>query len=247
MAGKLLRINGTIRSWSFSRLRDWEQCGFLAGLKHVLGRKEPGNAAMQRGSNIGKLAEEYVKGNIRVMPAELQNFAAGFKDLRALRKKDPGSVVVEETWAFRSDWSRTVYNDWTGAWCRIKMDVATLTADKRSGQPFVDVIDHKTGKYNPDYDFQVYLDQIELYAMGALLIYGEEHPDVTVRAKLWFLDHGVEHPADKEYALADLPGLKKRWEARVRPMLADKTFRAKPSTKCQWCFFRAANGGPCTH
>lgn len=248
MVKKLLVFTKRITSWSWSRIRDYEACAYYAALKHVLGIKEPGSKAMQRGSDIGKMAEQYIKGEIRTMPPELQNFAAGFKELRAYRKRHPDRVVVEETWAFRKDWSRTKYNDWEGCVCRIKMDVARVIGTSKAWN--VDVIDHKTGKYNPEWDLQDYFDQLDLYATGALAIYGHL-PNLTVTAKLWFLDYGIEHPAERVYTIADLPDLKKRWEARARPMLDDKRFRPMPSRKCQYCYFRAGNaaegGGQCTH
>lgn len=256
---KLLVITKSINSWSYSRIRDYEQCAYLAGLRHAMGLKEPGNAAMQRGSDIGKLAEGYVKGEIRSMPRELQNFAEGFKALRALRKRHPTRVIVEESWAFRADWTETHTKDWDAVACRVKMDVSTLTAEERgSGQDskvwhVVRPIDHKTGKYSPQWNVADYLDQLELYAMTCLVYYAVNRklPNVVVRPELWFLDHGVTHPADREYTLADLPALKKRWQARADKMMREKRFAPKPSTKCQWCHFRAANvaegGGQCIH
>lgn len=255
---KLLIITKRIKSWSYSRIRDHEQCGYLAGLKHALGLKEPGNAAMSRGSDIGKMAERYVKGEIRVLPRELQNFSEGFKALRTLRKKNPERVVVEESWAFRADWSMTHTKDWDAVKCRVKMDVCSvesITTGPRKivVQTVVIPIDHKTGKYSPEWNVADYLDQLDLYAMTCLIVYGVlgELPNVVVRPKLWFLDHGIEHPADREYTIADLPALKKAWEARAKRMMDDTKFRPKPSTKCKWCYFRAGNqaegGGQCIH
>jgi hypothetical protein len=249
MAGQLVRINGQIKAWSWSRLRDWEFCGFFAGVKHVLGKKEPGNKAMQRGSEIGKQAEDYVLGTLPRLPPDLSNFADGFKKLRAFAKKNPDNIWVEDSWTFRADYTETHVKDWDGAWLRIKMDVATADISKKL--IVVEPIDHKTGKYSPEWGLQDYLDQLELYAKGCLLKFGklarETKRELVVRPKLWFLDHAVEEPAKKEYTLDDLEGLKKTWLKRVTPMLKDKAFKPRPNSRCTTCHFRASNGGPCKH
>ncbi len=246
---KLLVITKTIRSWSYSRIRDWEACGYFGGLKHALGLKEPGNQAMARGSAIGKLAELYVKGEIVRLPPELANFYDEFKLLRAAYKKNSKLMAVEDNWAFRADWSETHTKDWDGARCRIKMDVSRLIKEPKGW--LCTPIDHKTGKYSPKYEVQSYLDQLELYALGCLIKYGKDYPGLRVRGELWFLDHGITHPADREYTMADLPDLKASWEARAARMMADRRFVPVPSRRCEWCFFRASNGaeggGQCIH
>lgn len=248
MAGQLVRINGQIKAWSWSRLRDWEFCAFFAGVKHVLSRKEPGNSAMQRGSLIGKMAEDYVLGRLPRLPADLSNFADGFKALRAFAKKNPKMIWVEDNWAWRSDWTETHTKDWPAAWLRIKMDVCTATA--LTTMLLVVPIDHKTGKYSPEWGLRDYLDQLELYALGCLLKFAHlstKAAPLVVRPKLWFLDHAIEEPSKKEYTLADLEGLKKKWMKRASPMLKDTAFRPKPNARCGRCHFRATNGGPCKH
>ena len=66
-------------SWSFSRYMDWRGCPAKAKYKHLDKLAEPPNAAMERGSMIHKLAEDYTLGVLKRIPAELKAFADEFK------------------------------------------------------------------------------------------------------------------------------------------------------------------------
>jgi CRISPR/Cas system-associated exonuclease Cas4 (RecB family) len=114
------------------------------------------------------------------------------------------------------------------------------------------VTDWKTGKFRPESQ-EEYLEQLDLYGLGALLIYAGR-PGLVVRPRLVYTDLGRIYPncVDEpvvEYRPEDLPKLKKTWEKRVKPMLADKTFAPKPNKYCYSCHYRASNkangGGQC--
>lgn len=103
---------------------------------------------------------------------------------------------------------------------------------------------HNTGKYKKD-DNDAYEQQLELYALAALILY----PDVKyVDASLWFVDSG-DHVGTKQdsYTHAMVPDLKKKWELKVTPMFVDTLFAERPNKFCNWCFFRKANNGPCSY
>lgn len=85
-----------ITSWSFSRYSDYKQCPLKAKLKHVDKLKEPPNEAMARGAAIHNIAEKYIKGEGRTLPAELKQFGAEFKMLRKQYKKKINGMVVED-------------------------------------------------------------------------------------------------------------------------------------------------------
>jgi RecB family exonuclease len=241
-------------AWSFSRWSQYTKCPLSARLKFLEKVPEPPpgpDSPLARGDRIHKLATAYIKGEIPArMPAELNLFPRFFKRMRQIYKKHPELIVTEEDWVFRKDWSRTVWNDWNGAWLRVKLDCAFVDGT------VVAIVDHKTGKYAPNFNLQEYILQLELYALAALLVYGPIMPTVRVIPALHFLDQEVVYPepgsADvRVYTLQDLPALKKLWLGRVAPMLADKTFTAKPGSHCKWCFYRKANkeqgGGQCIH
>ena len=231
----------TLKSWSFSRYSDWKKCPLFFKLKHLDKIPEPGNAAMSRGNDIDKLAENYLKGKIVKLPPELKLFEAEFKELRKLYTKRTAGMVVEDTWAFTNVWDRTVFDDWVGCWVRIKLDCAhTIDHDTMV------VRDWKTGKFRADKN-EEYVEQLELYALAALIL----HPHIKeVRPELDYLDIGVIYPDSKEpliYTQKDVPRLKKLWEKRVAPMFTEKRFAPKSNGLCKFCWYgqsSIAKGGP---
>lgn len=239
------RIPATqITAWSFSRYSTYKQCPLKAKLAYIDKITEPPNDAMARGSRIHDDAEAYIKGKLPKMPIELKKFAKLFRRLKKQYQCIISGMVVEDTWAFTKDWDQTTWNDWIRCWVRIKLDCAEQT----DGDTLV-IRDWKTGKFREEMN-EDYVEQLELYALAAFLIY--QHIK-TVRPILVYLDLGIEYPPAGDDSLVftreDLPALKTKWEKRVAPMLADKSFAPRPNNKCHWCFYRAANkangGGQC--
>jgi hypothetical protein len=228
-------------SWSFSRYNDHRVCPLKAKLKHLDKIEEPANDAMERGSLIDEAAEKYVKGELAKAPRELDKFKKLFDAMRAAFKKAPKLMVVQEMWTFTKEWGRTVWNDWENAWVRLKVDCA-IYEDK--GFKRMTIRDWKTGKFRVE-KLEEYTQQLELYALGAFMNDSRlEHVD----AVLVFLDAGVTYPRpDSEEAgrftfkRKDMPRLKKLWDGRVRAMLLDQSFAARPNNGCQWCHYRKAN------
>lgn len=210
-------------AWSYSRLADWETCPLKAKLKHVDKIKEPGSQAMERGSMIHKLAEDFANGTTKVLAPELARFKPQFMDLK---KQKP---ICEEQWAFMADWTPTGW--FGGPWLRVKTDVSFKDAKGVAGT----IIDHKTGKEKDEHD-----DQLSLYAVS---FFSREPKLETVSSQLWYLDHGTMR--DLDFTRDQLPLLQEYWNDRVRPMMEDTRFPARPNRLCQWCFFRASNGGSC--
>lgn len=232
-------------SWSYSRYRDYKRCPLYAALKHL--DKVPdgdpaGSPAMARGTAIGAMAEDFVKGKLKTLPPELKLFKDRFIALQKLKMKN---VWVEESWCFKRDWSHAEWNDWDNVWLRVKMDLCGIDQPTNTLIP----VDHKTGKYR-EYDIGSYLEQLEIYAMGGMV----KFPDVAgASPRLWFLDEGLEYPqglgTDEEiyYSRAELPLLQRKWEAAIKPMFTDTTFRPKPNDKCRYCNYRKEVGGACKY
>lgn len=197
---------------------------------------------MDNGSYVHKVIENYLKGAAPRLTKEMNPKVFGelYKDLRKKRRFDEDAVSVEDTWAFRSDWSLTRWDDWSGCWLRIKVDCAEL--DGNPDDLSVTVIDWKTGKFRQQ-DEDKYTLQLDLYALGALMKF-KEAKKITVWPSLVYVDVGERHSVGS-YTKDDLPRLKKEWEARVRPMLNDTRFPPKPNGLCRFCTYRAENGGPC--
>src|ERR1019366_3377009 len=84
--------------------------------------------------------------------------------------------------------------------------------------------DWKTGKFDERQNAD-YLKTLQLYSLGGLLAM----PHIQkARPSLVYLDNGTIYPGPDqgllEYTRADIPKLKKIWEARVEPMFNDRVF-----------------------
>ncbi len=233
-----------LTSWSFSRYTDYKTCPLKAKLKHVDRMKEPPSAAMERGNTIHNLAENFVKGLLPKLPPELKGFAEDFKTLKGIYKRKTFPIIVEDQWAFTAEWDDTEWNNWAECWLRIKLDVAHYE------EHVLYVTDWKTGKHS-DFKATEYAEQLELYALAALL--KSQREDVEVMPRLGWLDEGFyTYPQDKEgnyisYNRADIPALKKLWATRTKAMMSDTRFAPKANSTCKWCWFGQsgkAKGGP---
>lgn len=218
---------------------DYLRCPKYAKFKHVDRIKEPGSEAMDRGAAIHTLAEEYLTGKVDALPPELEKFADEFNHLRSIKD----GVFVEQEWAFTKDWDKSDWRDWTNCWLRVKLDCVHQTENG-----VLIITDWKTGSFRQQ-KVKEYLQQLELYALAALLMV----PDVAaVKPRLVYLDDGSIYSVDEAYTKDSLPALKLVWRARVDEMLNDTVFLPKPAeNKCKYCFFRRANsadgGGQCDY
>lgn len=220
-------------SWSYSRYMAYQECPLAARLKHL--EKKGDNrksAAMQRGTDIHKLAELHLNGQLKKLPDELKLFADEYKVLRKL------PTQTEHQWAHKRDWSPT---EWFGkeAWFRFIADASAAVREtlKKKILRVVRVIDFKTGKIRPGYD-----DQLELGAISAF----NQYDDVdVVNGELWYLDQG--ELKDTRFERADLADLQKKWEKKTMAMLNDTTHAPRPGAGCRWCEFSKARGGPCAY
>lgn len=213
----------------------YDQCPLKAKLVHIDKLREPENDALIKGSLVHKLAEQYVRGQLKKYPPEL---GAAFKDRFAELKKL--NALLEQDWAFNKDWGVV---GWFAkdAWCRIKMDLHYLLTTNgkthKANSTRVVTIDYKTGR-----EHQEHAQQRSLYALGAFHMY----PDANaVRVEHWYLDHGTV--GIDEFVRSDVKKLLTQWEQRTRAMLADKRFAPCPGSYCRWCHFRKSNGGPCIY
>ena len=227
-----------LTAWSFSRYKDWLQCPLKAKFKHIDRMREPGSPAMQRGTTLHKLAEDFVMQRINYKALELglqdsereygkpTKFREFLDLMKDASKRNP---ICEESWGFRSDWTET---GWFGqdTWCRVKLDLAFRPKPK-----VLCVTDHKTGK-----PYEDHVDQLDLYAVAGFV----KFPDVnTILSTIWYLDDAS--CTELEFTRDQFPELKDGWNRRVAPMMNDTMYPAKPNPKCQWCHFRKGNGGPC--
>lgn len=244
-APKVVSVIKPPTSWSFSRYSDFKTCPLFFKLKHMDKVLEPKSDAMQKGIDAHEDAEKYIKGQLKKLPPVLMPMKAEFDEMKKMFKAKKFPIIVEDNWAFKADWSETQWNDWTGCWVRIKLDAAHYSDGHTMW-----VTDWKTGKPS-EYKVAEYMEQMELYAVSALLMSAVEEVEVHVR--LAFVETGdmiaprLEDGTELVYTRADLPRLLKEWEKRVRPMMNAKNYPPRPNSSCRWCWYgqaKVAAGGP---
>lgn len=231
-------MSNLVKAWSYSRYADYQQCPARFKYKHIDRLPDPGSAAMQRGSDVHKEGELYLKAGKRSKPpASYKYFAEEMKELVSL------SPMVEQQWGFTREWKPT---SWFGndTWLRIICDVTVLYDDDTA-----DLIDFKTGrKYGTNED------QVELFAMGGFMMW----PEVNhVTARLWYLDvpdgpndgdinpESTANTTIREYTRDQFNKSRAAWEKRIKPMFNDTKFPPKANEKCRWCAYSKSKGGPC--
>lgn len=217
-----------ITAWSYSRWGTYTDCPLKAKYKFIDKLPEPGSPAMDRGSAIHKMAEDYVNAPAKPAPKLPDELKLVKAELNMARKGNP---KCEQEWCFDSEWEPTGWFA-KNAWCRVKTDLVFGRKDE------VVIVDHKTGKRKDEH-----LNQLSLYALGAFI----QYPVIEkVSTEVWYIDHGAPH-AQASYERNELEDIKAAWMEKTRPMLSDTQFAPRPGNGCRWCHFRKGNGGPCQY
>lgn len=252
--GKL--VKAAIRmftAWSFSRWKDHRECPRRAHWKHMLKKsvlvegawyapdKAPKSPAMQRGGDIHKEGEDYLKGKLRTVPKSFKAFAAEMRALRA------AGAASEAKWGLTAAWKPVDFFDWARCWLRVVLDARVWSEPLSKAR----VIDFKTGKFYPD-DNE---DQMELYAVAAFAHFKEaDEADV----ELWYLDQPrgknslgngefITNPHVRTYRRKEEAKLRKRWDGKVIPIMTDRRFVPTPGRHCSWCDYSKRKGGECEY
>lgn len=222
---------GLLKSWSYSVWQRYEECPKRTFYAKIERLPDPIGKAGQRGIKIHGLAEDFVKGKLGDdLPKELSEFEAEFFDLR-----DKGGVTVETDFSFTEDWKKTSWRDWDGCWVRMKVDVLDQEPQLQEHGELL-IIDYKTGRKRN------YKKQAEAYALGAMFAF----PKIEkIAVEFWYLDIAADNIELEQFLREEQEELREKWEGRVRPMMEDRTFKARPGGHCEWCVFSRHKGGPC--
>lgn len=224
-----------ITQWSLSRLQTYEQCPFKAKCAYIDKIPYVRGPAQIRGEEIHKKAQAFLEGKLRSLPKELQFYKDEFKRCRGAGTDPEAQLFVEQQWGFKPDWSPT---DWFAKdlWGRMIADMVIVHDGHAKVQ------DHKTGNQYLD----KHIEQLEINCVVALHRFPECE---TANGEIWYLDHPQsEIPLlSLEYNRSDLKKLQRKWEGRVKPLLADKKFAPRPGWYCKRCDYSKAKGGPCRY
>lgn len=217
-----------VTAWSYSRYSDYKTCPAKFMYKHLMKLPDPGNAAMNRGNVVHKLAEDYVRGKCDLAP-ELKGVETEINHLK------DNFATVEQNWGFRKDWSWTGTPNWFGSdvWLRVKVDAVVIYDDDTCL-----LADWKTGK-----KYYTNEEQVELFSASAFMRY----PTIThVDTRLWYTDaEPDDNEVQREYTRKEGEAIMRDWDKRVAPMFKDRRFAPTPNQWCGRCTFSKGNGGPC--
>ena len=227
-----------IRSWSYSRLLDFEACPLMAKLKIIDKIPEPERPlppgktehANDRGTRIHDAAERFVRGGVELIP-ELKSFSAEFHDLR--NKYEHGMVSLEGEWAVNKDWEPVAWGD-KDAWARIKLD-----AFVRLSKTHAVVIDYKTGK---KFGNEIkHAEQTQLYQLAAFLRYPELE---TIDVELWYTDQ--DDLTHMKYTRSQGMRFFQNFNQRGIAMTSAEEFPPSPNVfACKWCPYGPRGTGDC--
>lgn len=246
MARKVIPIvQHRIAQGSHSRLVTFEQCKHRANLKYALRIPEPDRPlppgksehANDRGSRIHDNAELFVRGKAILGVESSKYFRPEFENLHMRYRKDRATVLMEENWAFNSEWEKVEWNS-PEAWLRMKLDNLVFITDYEAV-----AIDYKTGRR--DGNEVKHTEQTQLYQLGTFMRYPKLE---TVYTELWYIDQDA---LDQRVYRRD-QGLRflNKWNRRMNEMtmyeFTDEKTDANPSIfTCKWCLYGPKGNGIC--
>lgn len=218
-----------IPTWSFSRLKVFEECKFRAQLQYGQKIPEPerplppgkSEHANDRGTRVHTAAEHYVNGTTDILIPELMAFRTEFEAMRKLFAA--GVVSLEGDWGMDINWDPT---GWMAkdVWQRTKLDAMVMLDDYEAV-----VIDYKTGK---KFGNEIkHGEQTQLYAIDTFLRYPTLE---VVTTELWYTDQ--DDLTSKIYTREQALRFRAMWHRRASAMTTAQDFPANPNIyTCKWC------------
>lgn len=225
-----------LKSWSHSRLVEFEKCKRKVWLKNVEKIAEPDRPlppgktehANDRGSRVHDGCEAYVNGTSDFLPPEAdKHFGTSIDMLRTLHAE--GMVSLEGEWGMSREWEPA---PWATAWHRCKLDAIVFL-----GKTHAIVIDYKTGKR---WGNEIkHGEQMQLYLLNSFLRFPALE---EVRTELWYLDQ--DEVAVSTMTRAQALRFKSNFDRRGHAVTNETKFPPNPSREaCRWCLYGAHNGG----
>lgn len=221
-----------LRSWSHSKLVDFEKCKRRTWLLHVARIPEPERPlppgktehANDRGSRIHEAAEHYVNGSRPDLINELRSFDAEFKQLRQLFKE--GRVSLEGEWGYDQNWEPT---DWKTAWHRSKLDIMVHQSETEAT-----VVDIKTGRRMGNE--MKHGEQVQLYALDTALRYPKLE---VINTELWYVDQ--DELTSNKFTRAQALRFKPGFDRRGKDITSCTDWPANPSVwTCRYCQYKTS-------
>lgn len=203
---------------SFSRITDFNNCGWAFYLKSIL-KAYPfqSNAAMDRGNEIHKNLEGCVKDLKAKLHPEATYAIQTLEELRQYPVVHGEMEIAFDSKKKKVEW----FAD--NAWFRVKIDGVGINGTKAL------IVDWKTGKIRPN------LYQLRIYAVAVFTLFPKVK-EVVVRY-VW-LD-GMDH-TDEKFKRTEMKEIWKEIDADMKKIQAVADARGwenekRPSRLCDWC------------
>jgi hypothetical protein len=210
--------------WSYSSISTYRECPAKWKFSYIDNIPWEASAAMDRGTRMHTMCEDYVLGKITYVPTEIKRVGPLLQQLQSLGAK------AEDVWLLDKDWNAT--DDLSKAWVKAIIDVHYVGGD------ILYVKDYKSGQM-----YDSHRNQLELYGIMGLMKY----PEVKrVETSAVYLDTGHEG-MDGSLIRAMLPKTIAKWETDAIKMMSDNDFDPCPGNACRWCDYKKAKGGPCLY
>jgi RecB family exonuclease len=211
-----------LTAWSFSRLYTYRRCPAWFRYQNILKIPQPPVPAMERGSELHKRLEVYIKDPAkRRLPTTFKLIAPTMKKIAKLNPRAELELAFDPAWK-RVDWFAPTVA------LRIKIDLLY-----HSGPDTLCIVDYKSGRINPE----AHQEQLRLYKLAALLTEAKAVQAITTG--VWYIDHeSVPRLLSTTIAPAFAATLKdeqKYWTAQSAKLVRDKQFRPNPGHACAWC------------
>lgn len=212
---------------SYSGLMLYEQCPSAFNRRYNLKqetKESPPSDAMERGLRVHQEVEAYLEGSFNRVPKE----ALCFKDLLTAMR-DTRNPLSEVKWGLTVDWELTHFDDKNDGMVRGIFD-AVYQIDET-----VMVLEWKTGKIYPDHG-----KQRSLYGLAGLAMY----PDAEwVNVQTVYFDQ--DDVKELAFSRAQAKPHERLWHNKIQSAVEPQEYPQKPSWKCKYCNYNAANGGEC--
>lgn len=208
---------------SYSAISKYKECPAAYNYRYVLKLPEPSSAAMDRGTRLHKLCEDYVTSPSAEVapPYDVRRIAMKLYHLKTKKAKP------EAVWYVNRDWQACDEGD---AWIKGVIDVHYVEKE------VLFLHDYKSGREYPSH-----ADQLELYTALGLCRY--EAARRAVSSPL-YIDNGVEG-RQRSVIREMLPAITRKWGLVIAGMEGDAALLPTPGGHCKRCAFGVSKGGPC--
>jgi hypothetical protein len=208
--------------WSYSSVSTYESCPAKWKYGYIDNLPSPPSAAMARGSRLHSDCENYVKGDLMVVPFELKKVALRLEDYKQKGGKAEAIWLLDKTWKPNAD----------NPWIKGIVDLHYFTPG------VIQIVDYKSGREYPEHR-----EQLELYAIMGLCMFPElKRAEYTAL----YLDGGYTSNDGAVLRGDMLDSKMNNWNTRAIRIFEDNKYEPTPSVQsCKWCDYNRKKGGPC--